>query len=257
VRTLPGMALLPRLRSKPVPLPPQQLRFMGEDDARFISTGDTLIRELREHAGLGERDNVIDIGCGYGRVAHAMIRSRFRGRYRGFDILPKHVAWCSQNLGGKRYRFEHLDIRNDRYNPTGKQDPSGVELRLEPGWADVVLATSVFTHMWPDEVTNYLRQIPAGLSDGGQAYLTFFLLNDSWQDCLDAGIEQGYPLPHRGDGPFRYMNPDNPLHVIAYDQDWVEQQLAAAGLSVVSCRLGAWAGRESDTFQDVIVARRS
>ena len=230
---------------------------MAEDDESFMEVGDTLLEDLRAHGGLRRNSHVVDIGCGYGRVAHALIRSRFRGVYRGFDILPRHVEWCIQNLGDSRIRFEHLDVRNDRYNPDGQHDAATVDLQLLPGWADVMLATSVFTHMWPGEVTNYLKQVGPGLRRRGRGYLTFFLLSHHWQRMVDAGKVQAYPLPYQGDGPYRFMNPDNPLHVIAYEQDWVEQQVAAAGLSIVSLRFGSWSGRESDVYQDTIVVRRA
>jgi SAM-dependent methyltransferase len=229
---------------------------MGEDDEYFVEVGDTLLEDLRAYGGLRKRSQMVDIGCGYGRVAHALVRSRFLGDYRGFDILPRHIGWCVENLSGRRFRFEHLDIRNDRYNPDGRYDAATVDLQLQPGWADVILAASVFTHMWPGEVANYLKQVAPALARRGRAYLSFFLLNDSWQHMVDAGEVQEFPLPHRGDGPYRFMSPENPLHVIAYDQDWVEQQMVGAGLSVVSLRLGRWPGRDSDVYQDTFVVRR-
>jgi SAM-dependent methyltransferase len=239
-----------------LPIPPEQLRFMGEDEAKFLRLGDAIVAELRDLAGLTGDSVVLDVGCGYGRVAHALLRSHFTGRYRGFDILPKHVAWCVENLAGPHVEFSHLDVQNDRYNPTGTQGAATVDLGLEPASADVILATSVFTHMWPDEIGNYLRQMARALRLEGRAYLTFFLMNDSWR-ALDRDGKPTFPLPHGSeDGAYRFMNPDNPLHVIAYEQPWVEAQMEAAGLEVIDVRLGFWAGRESPALlQDGVVVR--
>jgi SAM-dependent methyltransferase len=241
-----------------LPIPPEQLRFMGEDEIKFLKIGDALVAELRDVAGLGDDAAVLDVGCGYGRIAHALLRSGFVGQYRGFDILPKHVAWCVEHLSGPHTEFWHVDIQNDRYNPTGKESATSVDLGLQRDSADVVLATSVFTHMWPAEIRNYLGHVAKALRPGGRAYLTFFLMNETWRKLDRAGLPT-FPLPHAADdGHYRFMNPDNPLHVIAYEQGWVEAQMRAAGLEVIDVRLGFWAGRKGTTnLQDAVVVRRA
>jgi SAM-dependent methyltransferase len=244
--------------STSVPLPPENLRFMNEDDEKYRRVGDELVDDLRTQAGLTERSVVIDVGSGYGRVAHALIRQGFQGRYRGFDILPRHIAWCIENLTRDNIKFSHLDIKNDRYNPKGELDARSVNLGLGKGSVDVVLATSVFTHMWPDEITNYLAQISRALRSGGRAYLTFFLLNDSWKALDAAGKAKAYPLPHFSpEGNYRYMNPENPLHVIAFSEDWLADQFTVVGLDVEQVCLGQWAGRsDAQRWQDVFIVRK-
>ena len=153
---------------KSVPIPREQLRFMDKTEADFLRTGDTIRDDLRAVAGLKPRSFVFDIGSGYGRLAHSLIRWRGRrGRYLGMDILPKHVAWCQDHLAGRSIRFEHMDVQNDRYNSGGKKAPTEVE--FAPLNADVVVLASVFTHMWPDDIVHYLKQIRIALADDGIA----------------------------------------------------------------------------------------
>ena len=92
---------------------------MGESDQDFLALGDEFVEALTEHAGLRDDSRVLDIGCGYGRLPHALKRSGFRGTYLGIDVLEKHVRWCTNRLGEPRFQFRHADIRNDRYNPRG------------------------------------------------------------------------------------------------------------------------------------------
>ena len=133
-----------------VPLPPKRLRFMGESDQDFIALGDEFVAALTEHAGLRDDSRVLDIGCGYGRLPHALKRSAFAGSYLGIDVLEKHVRWCNKRLGEPRFRFQHADIKNDRYNPGGSLAVD--DLDLGDDRFDVIAAFSVFTHMWPEDV---------------------------------------------------------------------------------------------------------
>jgi SAM-dependent methyltransferase len=154
------------MRSEKPPLPPKRLRFMGESDQDFIALGDELVDALTKHAGLRAHSRVLDIGCAYGRLPHALKRSGFAGSYLGIDILKKHVRWCSKRLGDQRFRFRHVDIENERYNPSGSLAVS--DLDLDDERFDVIAAFSVFTHMWPEDVEAYLglasRSITSGTS---------------------------------------------------------------------------------------------
>lgn len=229
---------------------------MGENDETFLSIGDDLVEHLRRHAGLTDTSAVLDVGCGYGRVAHALLRQEFEGTYLGFDILRPQIRWCRRNLATERIRFRHLDVRNDRYNPEGSIEPSQLVLKAPRASFDVVLAASVFTHMWPDEIQRYFHVIANKLRPGGHAYLTFFLLNRSWKRQVRS-TEQHYELKHRHGRIARFMRPDKPLHVIAYRQRWVERELRRALLQPEQVLLGSWCGRPgTSSFQDVIVARR-
>jgi SAM-dependent methyltransferase len=245
-----------RLIKKNVPIPPKQLRFMEKTEEDFLRNGDTIRDDLRAVAGLEPSSFVFDVGSGYGRLAHALIRWRGReGRYLGMDILPKHVAWCQAHLGGGSIRFEQMDVQNDRYNPKGKKTPTEVE--FAPLNADVVVLTSVFTHMWPDDIVHYLKQIRIALANDGTAYLTFFLRNASQAQSEQEGRSE-FPLRQEVSSFCSIHDPENPLHVIAYDEDWVLQQIEDTGLSCSQPPLlGSWCGRQSDRFQDVLVVTRA
>jgi len=52
-----------------LPLPPPALRFMNEDDERFLATRDGIVSDLLDLCGLRTDGVVLDLGSGYGRVA--------------------------------------------------------------------------------------------------------------------------------------------------------------------------------------------
>ena len=238
-------------------VPPPELRFMGEDEELFRHIGDRTLADLRLLAGLRADDHLVDIGSGYGRLAHALLRwGVFRGRYLGMDILPRHVAWCTEHLGdGDRVRFVHLDVHNDRYNPSGTLgigdlDPPATD-------ADVVVLASVLTHLWPDDVVAELELAARCLGRGGRLYATAFLIDDSWRRLREAGVAETFPVPHVHDANTRYMDPEDPLHVIAYERDWLVARAADAGLVPVTVEYGSWSGRNGRMAkQDVVVFRR-
>ncbi len=231
---------------------------MGRSDEEFLRVGDEIVDAMTELAGLARDASVLDIGCGYGRVAHALLRRGHTGPYSGIDILPPHIVWCEQHLTPfthGRYRFRHADVRNARYNPGGTIDPTRVTLAAgEP--VDFVLAASVFTHMYRPEVEHYLSEIRSALRPGGRAMVTFFLMNES-QAALEASGQSRYPLQIEVDAVSRCWSRDDPLHVIGFGQDWVEQRLDQVDLIVESVHLGAWCGRaDARVYQDTLILTR-
>ena len=177
------------------------------------------------------------------------------GRYDGFDLLEPHIAWCNAHLGDKRTKFHYLPIYSERYNPGGTLQQTEVRFDVPDGCADLIVLTSVFTHMYPDDVVHYLRECRRLLSSRGRVYATFFMMNER-----QGGRPNVYPLPHELTPFARFMNPEEPLHVIAYTEDWLREQFAAVGLQVDGAiRQGEWSGEPDPfDFQDTVllVARR-
>src|SRR4051794_31575984 len=93
---------------------------MAESDDQLVSVGAELVAELEQFAALDPATTVLDVGCGYGRLAAGLLRAGFRGSYVGFDVLAKQVEWCQTELAplaDGRMHFEHLDVANERYRP--------------------------------------------------------------------------------------------------------------------------------------------
>lgn len=245
-----------------LPLPPPEMRFMGESDERFQRTGDESVAELREVVGLGDEERLLDVGCGYGRLPHALLRDGgFAGTYLGLDILPGPVAWCEQELAprsGGRFSFRQIDVANERYRPEGGTPPERAELGVEAGAFDVVALISVFTHLDPPAVERYLHEIAAALAPGGRAFISAFLLNPSWRELEEAG-RCPIPMPHRLTSFCRYQDPDDPLHAIGYKPAWLVARAEEAGLELASRpRLGTWCGRPDGVGHlDVLALRRA
>src|SRR5690349_1101666 len=84
---------LDRVRGRQDPLvPPRRLQFVGAGD--FAATGDEFLGHLVDLAGLEPTSDVVDIGCGIGRIARPLAGYLTTGSYAGFDVDPRGIAWC-------------------------------------------------------------------------------------------------------------------------------------------------------------------
>jgi SAM-dependent methyltransferase len=256
---LRALDALDRVRGRADPLvPPRRLRgTVGDTD--FVATGDALLALLVVEAGLAPGERVLDVGCGIGRVARALASHLDDGgSYEGFDVSADAVAWCARRYGRRHpaFRFTHLDVRNDRYNPGGAMGARGVRLPYPDGDFDVAAATSVFTHLLTDEVDRYFAEIARVLRPGGRLLATFFLLDDAARERQREGAA-ALTFPHEH-WPAAFADAGLPQEAVAYDEAWVRERLAAHGLDPRRDTLrGSWSGHPGAAgFQDVLVAQR-
>jgi SAM-dependent methyltransferase len=245
-----------------LPLPPDRLRFMLEDDDTFIGYGHSLVDLLRTH-GFTTDSDLLDIGCGYGKLAVGLLaKGDYVGNYLGFDILPKHVGWCMATITpiDARLRFAHVDVRSGRYNPKGAVDPVDVVFPTADATFDYCALFSVFTHMDRRTVERYLHEIARVLRPGGVAVSSWLLFDD---DRLAAVVSDRatYPLIHLNDDGSRSMEAEDPLRAIGFPIDDVVAMATKAGLEVATIERGGWpegtAERSSGSgLQDLIILRR-
>ena len=84
-----------------------------------------------------------------------------------------------------RFRFAVADVHNGQYNPDAETQASEYTFPYGDEEFDVVVLTSVFTHMLPDDVAHYLDEIARVLKPGGRTLITWFLLNEETERLLD------------------------------------------------------------------------
>jgi SAM-dependent methyltransferase len=238
-----------------IPIPPQELRFMGENEHTYLEIGDGLLKMIKVMSGFKPDAALLDIGSGYGRLAHALLRSGFIGTYRGLEILKVHSDWTQQNLSNSSFQFSHFDVRNARYNPNGALHAAEVDLRTYSAKYDVIILTSVFTHMHEAEIENYITCFADMLQPGGQVVCTFFLLNAERRQAISVEKSK-LPFPFTQSRVARYHNASDPLHAIAYESEWVEQLVHRSGLEVKSIAYGHWCDGQTKAdqqFQDFVL----
>ena len=244
-----------RARGRGDPLvPPRRLRgFAGDSD--FVATGDELLSLARAHGGLRTDSRVLDVGCGIGRLARTLtevLDPAAGGAYVGFDPVAPAVAWCAARYPA-HFRFVHADLRNDLYNPVGAVAATDYRFPVDDGWATLVMATSVFTHLDRPEVDRYLAETRRAMGPGAVALLTFFLLDDASRAAL-AGGRACQPFAE-STGEQAIADPEVTMAAVAYDRASVLEALAQRGLEAAAVHDGNWRGGAGLSYQDLVVAR--
>lgn len=238
-------------------LPPANLRFMAETDETFLPIcdhlcGNILARKVRLDA------DVLDIGCGYGRLAYGLRRAGFRGSYRGFDILSQQIGWLNRHFAvdkeDARYAFDFLNVHNARYNPSGLPFED-ITLPYAEASFDSVTSFSVFTHMYEDDIRQYLRRVRPLVRADGFWVATFFSLPDDFSLARQhPGVR--YRLTEQISEHAFIHNPAEPLHVIAYRESFLRKLFDEEGWEVADLQRGSWLRDPGDDeFQDWFVLR--
>jgi SAM-dependent methyltransferase len=236
-------------------VPPRRLDFVGHSD--FVETGDEFLRHFVEIAGLRRDERVLDVGCGIGRMARPLARHLSpHGSYDGFDVNRDGVAWCARRYRRHpNFRFQVADLFNRRYNPEGSLPAREYRFPYDDGSFDLVICTSVLTHLLEGDADHYLAEIARVLAPGGRALLTFFLLDD---DSRAAIAQQRAGLPFLdADEPVAVVSDDLPEEAVAYDRGWLDAALARHGLATRAVHPGSWRGGDDGrSFQDLVLASR-
>ncbi|MCK7528937.1 MAG: class I SAM-dependent methyltransferase [Ignavibacteriales bacterium] len=155
--------------------PPKGMIFTGSGD--FVKQGETFLRYFIEYGNLKPDDSVLDIGSGIGRMAIPLTSYLSeKGKYEGFDIVKKGVDWCKKEITARfpRFNFTHIELRNTLYNTDTEKIASDFKFPYSDEYFDFVFLISVFTHMLPADVENYLREINRVLKPKGICFATLY-----------------------------------------------------------------------------------
>ena len=195
------------------PLPPR--RNVG-GPYLFRKNGRLLLGAFRE-AGLRPDNDILDVGCGWGRTAIPLMHS-LHGSYRGFDIDAEAIDWCREHI--PQFRFDVADAQ--RRFPFADDS------------FDFVTVVGVFTHLEMEGIELALPEIARVMKPGGGCFATFYLTPE----------DPRYTVP-----------PERLRLVTAIDEPVLRTLYTKCGLSIPSIRYGSWCGRKAPFGQDIIVAR--
>lgn len=210
---------------------------------------------LRDWCNLRPDEKVLDVGSGVGRVALPLTTYLNRkGGYEGLEIVKEFVEWCQKNILTRypNFHFKHADIQNRSYNPNGKFEASEYRFPYENESFDVVFLFSVFTHMLPKDLENYLSEISRVMKKGGRCLITYFLLNADSQKFMKAKLSKFDFLPADG---YSTIDKKIPEKAVAYSEEYILRLYQQNRFEITSpIHYGSWCGRESAELQDTVVA---
>ena len=224
-------------------LPPAHLRvhyYRTWNRQRFIRACEDVKIELMSR-GLRPEHRVLDVGSGIGNLALALI-DYLRGGYDGIEIHPEAVAWCRRNITPHHptFRFHRADLESRAYNPDGASSASSYRFPFPDHQFDFIFLGSVFTHMLPEDVEQYLREISRLLAPGGTCVASYFLVNDESRAGIDAHHSfMSFDVKHPS-GVCLLHDAAVPESAVAFEETFVRAAHERAGLRIADIRLGRW-----------------
>jgi SAM-dependent methyltransferase len=234
-----------------------------EEDVALVGGGSLdvsseFLRYLIQYADLTPDSDVLDVGCGFGRMAYMLAHYlNPRGSYQGFDILDHLIEWAQRTITTRfpNFRFQKVDVYNQFYNPSGTQKSSEFRFPYEDESVDLIFLTSVFTHMMPEDVRHYLDEFQRVLRPGGYCLSTCFLLNDESKPLIQAGISE-VPLKH----PLEQCSVKSrevPEDAIGFEEPRMLEWIDERGFILKGKFYGRWCNRPKFmSFQDILIYQK-
>lgn len=249
----------------PLAASPVGERLVPHEDPSVVPdpTGLALASLCRDRLDLQRDARIVDIGCGWGRLAAALVDDLdATAEYHGFDPKRDHVRWAQVNLMPRHqaFNFHITNLANRIYNPGGVLRTSTFVLPFATASRDVVIASALFACLSADELEAYAREAARILKPGGSFLATFYLLDDESRAILPR-LEP--PLAFRfAAGPIVSTSP-NGGGLVAYDDAHVRAVLERHGFVIEPTVTGSWREEEDGTpgnvgrlREDALVARR-
>lgn len=240
-------------------LPPRKLNFVGSAD--FENVGQEFKQLFVKVGHLKPDSHVLDIGCGVGRMAIPLTEIiNQNGSYLGFDIVKKGIDWCQKNITSKHsnFQFIHANVKNQFYNPKGTISSEKYEFPAKNEQCTFAFATSVFTHMLPAEIEQYIKESARVLKKGGKVFFTFFLIPDNAISNDKSGFETHcINFQYLFENVAFYSHKDCIEAETGYKESWVKNLFAKNGLHIRNIHTGKWKDPKNGlSYQDIIVAEK-
>jgi SAM-dependent methyltransferase len=240
-------------------IPPVEAMFDGPASLdEFKANGIEFLQIYKDLCGIEPTEQMLDVGCGIGRKT-VPLTGYLTGaaRYEGIDANAFGVDWCSRNITPRfpNFHFQWVDVSNRLYNPAGAQSPSTFRFPFPDGSFTFVTLGSVFTHMLPDDVKQYLSEVYRVLGRG-RCLISYFLLNDSARRLIGAG-KSSLKFVATNDG-YSTISPETPEDAIAFEEGFITSLYQQAGLRIERLEYGSWCGRENSlSYQDLVLATKA
>ena len=244
------------------PLPYRTSHVIGDGDFRII--GAEFLRHMVVIGGLKPHHNVLDAGCGFGRMAMPLARYLApETRYMGFDIVAEPIQWCREKITSwdTTMEFAYVGMKHELYTPQAEiPSTEGFKNRLpvfEQWHPDFAAAVSLFTHLEQETFIRYLQDFEAVLKPGGTLFMTAFLIDDG---TPKPAAECSFPVKKwQLYGELTGLRGAPLTAAVGVPVSWFLQQCANAGLEVEQVHFGRWRKASQQSilpYQDIILCRK-
>ncbi|KAA3645140.1 MAG: class I SAM-dependent methyltransferase [Bacteroidetes bacterium] len=230
--------------------------------AHVIGVFQTVIYQtIEQKAG----NNILDIGCGTGLLGIASEPFTYQnGSYTGIDVMKHDIKFCLKNYNASNYKFIHFDVANPTY--AANQDKEFKAWPIENESKDLVTALSVWTHLCEEDAKFYFNEIARVLKKNGKAIITFFYLDERYEDSLAIRKDEKGRFhstnqmkwiydtkAYKSKDWFTTSWSNNPEEAIAINKNGIEILTRESGLNLIKYYPGNWKEQAGTYFQDILV----
>ncbi len=210
-------------------------------------------------------NDILDVGCGTGLlgIASEPFTSE-NGSYTGIDVMKHDINYCLKNFKASNYKFIHFDVANPMY--AANQDKEFKPWPIDTNSKDMVCALSVWTHLCEEDARFYFNEVSRVLRSKGKAVITFFVLDESYQNSLSRRTDEKGRFHSTNQmkwiyNQHAYQSKDwfttewsnNPEEAIAINKTALEKLIQESGLRLIKHYPGNWKEEPGAYFQDVLV----
>lgn len=245
-------------RDKKSLVPPKGKIFIGRGD--FLATGEIFFKHFKKYGNLTPQSSILDIGSGIGRMAIPFTNFLDKnGIYEGFDIVKQGVEWCNKNISTRypNFNFTWIPLKNELYNASTNDHASKITFPYPDNYFNFVFLTSVFTHMLPEDVENYIKEINRVLKTDGICFATFFILDNESQESMSSKGTKNFKFNL---GNYSLMDKTVKEANVAYKKEYIFEVLKTNNLDITYFIRGNWSGIYSeglDEHQDIIIFKKN
>ena len=238
-------------------MPPKGLIFTGSGD--YTKIGNQFFLHFQKYCDFNRDSAVLDVGCGIGRMAIPFTNYlSAKGRYEGFDIVKVGIDWCTKNIHSRfdNFRFKLIPLKNDLYRLDTNEMAAELKFPYEENSFDFVFLTSVFTHMLPMDVENYIKEIQRVLVKDKKCFSTFFIIDEENETMQNNIGSKKFPYNF---GNYYLMDKKVKEANVAFKKSYIIELLKKNNLELTHFIKGNWSGiqnTELNEHQDIVIFKK-
>jgi SAM-dependent methyltransferase len=182
--------------------------------------------------------------------------------------MKNNIDFCRRHYPPSHCEFIHFDVNNPAYAPS--QSDTKLKWPVESESIDLTTALSVWTHLNEEDATFYFKEISRVLKPGGIAIVTFFLLDELYEESrsLRSHQEGRYHMTFQDQwifdqpsyGSIAWLNPKwakVPEQAIGVTNIGLDRLTSHSGLRLVGHYQGNWKEVPGAFFQDILIFKKA